>query len=101
MSLTEGAVGRVIQHQKGNLFLHSEIQHAHNVGVNKPTESTRLDKKRFTIIVVQLHREQLNGCLGPEVDMFPEIDLSKATFSEKTSKLIIAKLLSYLVCHCR
>src|SRR5690348_16820374 len=99
MSLTECPVGCVIQHQKGNPLLHPKIQDAHNIWVNKPSESTRLYQKSLSVVIGQLHREQLDGCLRAEVNMLPKIDLSKASFTEKTDELITAKLLSYLVCH--
>src|SRR5881227_2091901 len=101
VTLSQGAVGGIIHHQKRHAILHIEIEHAHNRGMCQPGNRLCFLLEVLSLAARQVRMQHLNGCLQIQPYMLPKVDLSIATLSQQADQPVITELLSKAICHPR
>jgi hypothetical protein len=67
--------------------------------MDKASNSAGLLAKDVPILAGQLRMEQLDSSLGPQVKVFPQVDLGETALSEQADQAIVAQLLSGAISH--
>src|SRR5437588_13082821 len=99
MTLAQSAMRGIIHDQKRSPAFDTKLEDTYNMGMDQVGNRTGLGTELVHIIAGQLSMEYFDGRLGPEVNMFSQIDLCEATFSQQANQLIVAKLLPYVIGH--
>ena len=84
MTLAQGTIGCIIHDQKRVPILHTKFEDAHDIRVDQVGDRACLLAEILHIIACQAHTHHFDGSQGTEVNMFSQVDLGKAAFSEQT-----------------
>src|SRR5947209_7673142 len=99
MTLTQGAMSSILDHQKRSSLLHRKIQHAHNVRMREPCQGLCFLHKVGRVLFAELCVKDFEGSEGFEVDMLAQVDLGKASLAKEASQAVVAQLFAHTVCH--
>src|SRR5579864_410769 len=89
MALAQRTIGRVIHDEERRFTIDAKIQHAHDMGVYKMGDSTRLGEEIFSILVRPFSIRYLDGHLRFEVDMLAQIDFSETAASNQAHEAVV------------
>src|SRR5579884_3780132 len=99
MNFAQRAIGSILHHQKRNTIFHIKVEDAHNMGMREMGQHACLSAELLATLTGEVGMQHFDGCLSVEVQVFSQIDLSKARSPDETGQAIVAKLLSYAVDH--
>src|SRR5260370_23537310 len=94
VALAQGATRGILHDQKGNVIFHDKIKDAHDQRMHQACLSTEL----LTVLAGELDMQYFDGRLGAKMQVFSQIDFSKATSPEQPEQAVVAKPLSRTVC---
>src|SRR5947209_2244998 len=99
MKLAQCAIGSILHHQKRDTIFHIKVEDAHDMGMRETGQHACLSAELLATLTGEVGMQHFNSCLRIEVQMFSQIDLSKAALTKQANQAIVAKLLSYAVDH--
>src|SRR5579863_522325 len=99
VTLAQGAVGGIVHDEKRRARVNAEVEHTHDMRMFETGNGASFIEKAFDIFVCQPHLEDFDGGLRSEINMLAEVDIAEAALSYQARKAVVAKLLSYTVCH--
>jgi len=83
------------------MILDTKIQHTHNVRMLQARNSACLGTELLDIAARQFGMQHFDGGLGLQVNVYAEIDISKAATPKVAHQAIVSKLLGHVVGHVR
>src|SRR5215471_14646080 len=92
-------MGSVIDHQKGHVALHIEIEDVHNAWMDECGNDVRFLLEVFSLLLAQMLMEHFYSCLLVESHVLAQVDISEATLSQQADQPVVAKLLTDTVDH--
>src|SRR5438132_5931701 len=99
MKLAQRAIGSIHHHQKRDTIFYIKVEDAHDMGMREMSQHACLSAELLATLTGEVGMQHFNSCPRVEVQMFSQIDLSKARSPNETDQAIVSKLLSYAVCH--
>src|SRR6266699_4130240 len=95
------AMGRVAHHQVRCPFLHTVVEHRHDMRMLQMSNGSCLLEKVGCLLIGEPDVQDFERSVRVQIHLLSQIDLGKAASPQKTEKTIAAKLLSYTGCHLR
>src|SRR5689334_10948840 len=71
----------------------------HNMRMLRASNGAGLALERFLGLGLHLYLQDFDGCRSFQVEMFAQIDRSKAALPKQTEQAIVAHLLSHILSH--
>src|SRR5437660_8575763 len=99
MKFAQHAIGSILHHQKRDTIFYIKVEDAHDMGMRETSQHACLSAELLATLTGEVGMQHFDGCLCVEVQVFSQIDLSKAPSPDETNQAIVAKLLSYAVDH--
>ena len=81
MVQAQAAAWSIFHDQEGSLAFHTKVQDLDDMGMPQRGNGACLGKKAFNFIPCQLPMEHFNCSLGIQINMLPQVDVSKAPLS--------------------
>src|SRR5947209_2972850 len=79
VALAQGAIGCILHDQEGDTIFYVKIVDADNMGMDETSKRACLCVELFFLFTRELGMQDFDGCLGVEVQVFSQVDFSKAT----------------------
>src|SRR5207253_478794 len=77
--LAQCAIGGILHDQKGNTIFYTKIEDTHDMGMKKASQHECLTAKLLTALTCEVRMQHFDGCLRIEVQVFSQVNFSKAT----------------------
>src|SRR6266487_4689451 len=89
----------IVHHQVRRLCHDPEVIHPNNMGMVQLCDGTRLAPERLKGGRLHLHMQDFDRGRSFQVEVFAQIDRSKAPLPKQTEQAVVAKLLSHTISH--
>jgi hypothetical protein len=89
VTLAHGATRGVVHDEKGDIIFYSEIVDADNMGMDEASKRACLRVELLFFLPRELGMQDFDGCLSTQVQVFPQVDFSKATLADQMEQSIV------------
>src|SRR5260370_39958582 len=97
VALAQGATRGILHDQKGNVIFHDKIKDAQDQRMHQACYQACLSTEVLTVLAGELDMQYFDGRLGAKMQVFSQIDFSKATSPEQPEQAVVAKPVSRTV----